>query len=91
MRFAKTLRLSLLIALLSLGAIGEARAEACREETLPGSWRSMRSDNVWIFHADGKLGWTVPFAEHPVLVVSPLFAPPDGVIQSSLRGQIFER
>ena len=60
MRIAKTLQLSLLIAVLSLGAIGAARAEACREETLPGSWRSMRSDNIWLFHADGKLGCEGP-------------------------------
>lgn len=30
-------------------------AESCKETTLPGSWKSAQSGNVWTFHSDGKL------------------------------------
>jgi len=36
-------------------AAAPAWAERCTEATLPGTWLSVRSGNLWTFHADGTL------------------------------------
>ncbi len=51
---------SLLVALVSLALAAPAVAERCKEDTLPGSWISLRSGNVWTFHPDGALSCEGP-------------------------------